>query len=407
MRYRARAVLTLVLGDSDAPIASTSALPELKPQGSLWPVIAQALQNMTKLRHLNILLNGSPSSSYSYSGDGSLGWILTECPFRLKSFHSDMKWNEDLVKFLNAQDKIEDLFIGDYDEGEADEEEEKVGEGNFAEQIEIEEVLREEEGEMTPRIGPPTVLEHTTISTSSHRPVYNTGDTTPTPGREPLTFFPPSRSRLSLRLSPSALPRLTTLECTFSEAAVAIVPSRPVSRLKTCFSRTDLVGKREEMKILIEALGRASATVTTRSATSITTHRLGGTGRSGKEIRVVGGWRALDIADAEYQEGFAMELLKAVVNVSLVDPRSRPGANGSLSMKTTLRYLGTLVLPVGGKEVSIFFFWSIGAIDRQANSLVFPLSITIFAVYADIKIFLTSLSRSLSVPSSVSSFTVF
>ncbi|KAJ4482564.1 hypothetical protein J3R30DRAFT_3287099 [Lentinula aciculospora] len=240
----------------------------IQAQKNLWPAIADALKKMTRLRHLSVVIDGSLTSPYS----GRLAWILADCPFRLKSFHSDMRWDEDLVRFLNVQDAIEDLYIGDYDEGQ--------------------------ETEVVEMSGDPR---------------------TPNSG---------------LILSPSALPHLFTLECTFSEAAIAIVPGRPVSRLKTCFSRTDPEGKREEMKILFEALGKALVI-----------------GRSN-------GWYALDIADAEYEENFAMDLLKAVVNLTLVRP-SRTVASttltGSVSLKGTLRYLGTLVLPVGGKERLLFY----------------------------------------------------
>ncbi|KAJ3851010.1 hypothetical protein EV368DRAFT_44076 [Lentinula lateritia] len=206
---------------------------------TLWRAISAALKNMTGLRHLSIIIDGTRSSAYS----GRLGWILGGCGFRLKSFHSDMRWDEDLVRFLNVQDGIEDLYIGDFDYDER------------------EEGVEQRSGRLT--------------------------------------------------LSAAALPRLITLECTFSEAAVAIVPGRPVARLKTCFSRTDGEGKRGEMRGLFEGLGKALAR---------------------------GGWYALDIADAEYEEGFAME-----------------AAGGSLSLKGTLRYLGTLVLPVGGRERLLFY----------------------------------------------------
>ncbi|KAJ3917579.1 hypothetical protein F5877DRAFT_44408 [Lentinula edodes] len=228
---------------------------------NLWPAISDALKKMSRLRHLSIVIDGSFSSPYS----GRLAWILTDCPFRLKSFHSDMRWDENLVRFLNMQDEIEDLYIGDYDEGE-------------------------EAGEVEESTG---LDEKTPVTTMSSGPVG------------------PRASHNSLTLSPTALPHLFTLECTFSEAAVAIVPGRPVSRLKTCFSRTDPEGKRAEMKVLFEGLGKA--------------------GR--------GGWYALDIADAEYEENFAMDLLRAVVNLTL----------------GTLRYLGTLVLPVGGRERLLFY----------------------------------------------------
>ncbi|KAJ3760168.1 hypothetical protein EV360DRAFT_40392 [Lentinula raphanica] len=225
--------------------------------------------NMTKLRHLSIVIDGTLSSPYS----GHLAWILNDCSFKLKSFHSDMRWDEDMVRFLDMQYEIEDLYIGDYEAGQ----------------------------EHNPEEGGATE----TTKQSKHPAPSHTLTAGP--------FAP--RSPPSLSLSPSALPHLHTLECTFSEAAIAIVPGRPVSRLKTCFSRTDPAEKREEMNALFEALGFAST----------------GGNR--------GGWYALDIADAEYEEDFAMDLLKTVVNLSL----------------GTLRYLGTLVLPVGGRERLLFY----------------------------------------------------
>ncbi|KAH7872380.1 uncharacterized protein C8R40DRAFT_1071860 [Lentinula edodes] len=291
------------------PTTSSSARARLETEENLWPAISDALKKMSRLRHLSIVIDGSFSSPYS----GRLAWILTDCPFRLKSFHSDMRWDENLVRFLNVQDEIEDLYIGDYDEGE-------------------------EPGEVEESTG---LDEKTPVTTMSSGPVG------------------PRASHNSLTLSPTALPHLFTLECTFSEAAIAIVPGRPVSRLKTCFSRTDPEGKRAEMKVLFEGLGKALVPAKNRSSArggrAVQEGLTGGSGR--------GGWYALDIADAEYEENFAMDLLRAVVNLTLV--RSGSGGHGraagatkstgSLSLKGTLRYLGTLVLPVGGRERLLFY----------------------------------------------------
>ncbi|KAG5220360.1 MAPKK kinase [Salix suchowensis] len=111
-----------------------------------------------------------------------------------------------------------------------------------------------------------------------------------------------------IRLLPSALPKLSTLECTFSEAAVALVPGRPVTHLKSCFSRTRLEEKQAEVSLLFSKI-------------KLSTRRL----------------KALDIADASYTETFSMTLLQHVI-------RTR-------ATVTELRYLGTLVLPIGGQEV--------------------------------------------------------
>ncbi|KAG8214851.1 hypothetical protein J3R82DRAFT_10015 [Butyriboletus roseoflavus] len=110
---------------------------------------------------------------------------------------------------------------------------------------------------------------------------------------------------VSSPLNPSALPELSTLECTFAEAACALVPTRPISRLKTCFSKTRLPEKRVELSLLFSKLME-------------TTHPL----------------CSLDIADSSYSEPFSMDLLASVV--------------GLQSQVHDLRYFGTLVLPIDG-----------------------------------------------------------
>lgn len=113
---------------------------------------------------------------------------------------------------------------------------------------------------------------------------------------------------VSSPLNPGALPNLSTLECTFAEAACALVPTRPISRLKTCFSKTRPPEKREELLLLFSRLMG-------------TTHPL----------------RSLDIADSSYSESFSMSLLASVVSLQ--------------SQVHDLRYLGTLVLPIDGHIV--------------------------------------------------------
>ncbi|KAH7913376.1 hypothetical protein BJ138DRAFT_1002510 [Hygrophoropsis aurantiaca] len=113
-------------------------------------------------------------------------------------------------------------------------------------------------------------------------------------------------------LDHNALPNLSTLECTFTEAACALVPNRPVARLKTCFSRTRLKEKREEMRHLFAQL-------------SLSTRPL----------------HSLDIADSSYSESFSMELLDSLIQLQ--------------NKVQVLRYLGTLVLPIGGRERLQFY----------------------------------------------------
>ncbi|EIN12198.1 hypothetical protein PUNSTDRAFT_130467 [Punctularia strigosozonata HHB-11173 SS5] len=111
---------------------------------------------------------------------------------------------------------------------------------------------------------------------------------------------------------PSPFPHLTTLECTFTEAASLLVPGRPLTRLKTCFSASRVEDKRAEYTELISRLNLGSAPLL-----------------------------ALDIADANYTEAFVMELLTLTVAAS-------PCFN-------ELRYFGTLVLPIGGRERLRFY----------------------------------------------------
>ncbi|KAG6829434.1 hypothetical protein H0H87_011418 [Tephrocybe sp. NHM501043] len=127
---------------------------------------------------------------------------------------------------------------------------------------------------------------------------YNeSSSTTPTNNERPL----------SLSLDAHSLPNLTTLECTFSEAAIAIVPGRPITHLKTCFSRSELSEKQEEMALLFSKIKRSTRPL-----------------------------RSLDIADSTYSESFSMELLSSIVNAR--------------ATTSDLRYIGTLVLPIMGKE---------------------------------------------------------
>lgn len=106
----------------------------------------------------------------------------------------------------------------------------------------------------------------------------------------------------------SFLPKLTVLECTFSEAAAALVPDRPVCRVKTCFTHSRLEEKRTELQIIAASLRQSKKRL-----------------------------RALDIADSSYTPEFSLELLSHITH----EP----------ALCAELRYIGTLVLPVGGQQV--------------------------------------------------------
>jgi hypothetical protein len=182
------------------------------------------------------------------SEDRAVAWILHNCTFRLKRFHCDLDWDRHLVAFLNKQINLDDLYIMDFKEPGS----------NFCTDMTVD------------------------------------ADAT----------------KLPLQLDAGALPNLATLECTFSEAAMAIVPGRPITCLKTCFSRSDPRDKRAEMLVLLSKINRSTRPL-----------------------------RSLDIADSAYNQTFSLELLGHIVRTT--------------TNMSQLRYLGTLVLPSSGKEVRI------------------------------------------------------
>ena len=130
---------------------------------------------------------------------------------------------------------------------------------------------------------------------------YSDLESTPTTERQPSHTH---------HINPSSLPHLSTLECTFTEAAAALVPGRPVTRLKTCFSSASIPAKRVELSSLVSKL-------------SLSTRPL----------------RTLDIADSSYTETFSMEMLRGIAL--------------QLPAVEELRYLSTLVLPIAGRQVRI------------------------------------------------------
>ncbi|KAJ7779488.1 hypothetical protein DFH07DRAFT_910847 [Mycena maculata] len=238
-----------------------------------WAAVAGALRNTTRLRHLTIDI-ADPTHSAS-------AWVLEGCRFQLRTFHCDFDWDHELCAFLATQNELYDLFIRDYRDEAL-----KAAPPTEADKIEQE---------------PPSapILIHDTAETSANTPDLNISLAThDTPAPEP----PPC----------PALPALATLECTFSEAAVAFVPGSPLTRLKTCFSHTDPAGRRAELIALLAALRLSTGPI-----------------------------RALDIADALYTEAASMELLHRISHNQVTAHE--------------LRYLGTLVLPVGGRKRLHFY----------------------------------------------------
>ncbi|KAF8892778.1 hypothetical protein CPB84DRAFT_1816214 [Gymnopilus junonius] len=189
----------------------------------------------------------------AHINDGSstaVSWILNKCTFQLQRFHCDFDWDHNLVRFFDSQSKLEDLYIQDFKE-----------------------------------------------------------DTDPIHDPSGTTLSPPATS---LTLGVESIPKLSTLECTFSEAAMALVPGRPITHLKTCFSRTEINEKRNEMHELLSKVGQSTRPL-----------------------------RSLDIADSSYAEPFSTELLAAIAN--------------KRSLLSELRHLGAFVLPIDGRERLQFY----------------------------------------------------
>ncbi|KAF8636239.1 hypothetical protein AX17_003724 [Amanita inopinata Kibby_2008] len=112
-------------------------------------------------------------------------------------------------------------------------------------------------------------------------------------------------------LKADALPHLSKLECTYSEAAAAISTGRPITHLKTCFSHEAINQKRKELSLLVSSMRQTTCPI-----------------------------RSIDIADSSYSENFSTALLSSITT--------------SLRI-TDLRYIGTLVLPTSPRERLEFY----------------------------------------------------
>ena len=227
-----------------------------------WSSISHVLKQTINLRYLNIHINDGPTS---------YAWILDGCTFLLRKFHCDFDWDQHLVKFLDNQTELEDLYILDFKDAIASE-----------------------------------VVADSPLGSTS---------------------VPPDLGALDAK----GIPNLSKLECTFVEAVVTILPYRPVTHLKTCFSRSETIAKRAEMRLLLSCVALST-----------------------------GPLRSLDIADATYHKSFSMELLENIVNLHV-----------------DLRYLGTLVLPIGGQEVRVIICPKSShtqSLSHAAPSVLWPLN---------------------------------
>ncbi|TFK48841.1 hypothetical protein OE88DRAFT_512158 [Heliocybe sulcata] len=119
-----------------------------------------------------------------------------------------------------------------------------------------------------------------------------------------------STGRSEALLHPNSLLQLSVLECTYTEAANLLAPGRPITHLKTCLSSTQTSRKRTEIALLISQVANTSRPL-----------------------------KALDLGDPAADEEFSVDLLRLLVNSSILN----------------LRYLGTLVLPIDGRQRVIFY----------------------------------------------------
>lgn len=241
-------VETLTIAVRDDETASEEEV-SFNPPEEYWISVAAGLRSTHRLLHLSIQVD--------FIGHSHHAWILDGCQFKLRSFHCDLAWDDHLVGFLNDQDELEDLYILDFPYP-AD-----------AEQV------------------------------------------TPAEPQRPLSPPPPPVRRV---VSPvprtGSLPKLAILECPTTDAVSALVPGRPITRVKTCFATSNVETKRRELTALFVNL-RLSA------------------------VPLV----SLDLGDSSYNADCSLNFLRHCVS-------------GNRTMDN-VRYLGTLALPVDGREVWI------------------------------------------------------
>ncbi|KAF9649428.1 hypothetical protein BDM02DRAFT_3186321 [Thelephora ganbajun] len=136
---------------------------------------------------------------------------------------------------------------------------------------------------------------------------------TPAEPQRPL-FPPPPPVRRVVSPVPGAnsLPKLSILECPTTDAVSVLVPRRPITRVKTCFATSEVEKKRRELTALFVNLR-----LSTRPLLS------------------------LDLGDSSYSADCSLNFLRHCVS-----------ANRTMDK---IRYLGTLALPVDGRERLRFY----------------------------------------------------
>ncbi|KAH9059916.1 hypothetical protein EDB87DRAFT_1562642 [Lactarius vividus] len=78
------------------------------PPSGYWTSVSRALQRTMHLRSLRINLSCGIPLKYA--------WILSNCSFRLHTFHCDFAWDAQLVSFLSTQHLLTELHISDFNE---------------------------------------------------------------------------------------------------------------------------------------------------------------------------------------------------------------------------------------------------------------------------------------------------
>jgi len=122
---------------------------------------------------------------------------------------------------------------------------------------------------------------------------------------------PPVRRVVSPVPRTGSLLKLSILEYPTTDAVSVLVPHRPITQVKTCFATSEIETKRRELTTLFVNLR-----LSTRPLLS------------------------LDLGDSSYDADCSLNFLRHCVS-----------ANGTMD---NVRYLGTLVLPVDGREVWTF-----------------------------------------------------
>lgn len=144
-------------------------------------------------------------------------------------------------------------------------------------------------------------------------PYPDSDDSRAIPAKPPRPLSPPPppvRRIVSPVPRAGSMPKLSILECPTTDAVSVLVPRRPITRVKTCFATSDINQKRRELTTLFVNLR-----LSTRPLLS------------------------LDLGDSTYSADHSLNFLRHCTS-----------ANRTMD---DVRYLGTLALPVDGREVRI------------------------------------------------------